>query len=142
MRDQIAAMEAQLARAQADLDKASNAATAAKSGHSSTSSHLRPNGYVRQQYPSRPDSRASTVYGDHRATTPTAQPNGKYYNPSARASPSPQPSVWSSMHAPTARRGPIQTLSRASSNYRSQIPSPTPSNVSAAPTLGDDGWYS
>ncbi|KAI0693660.1 hypothetical protein BC835DRAFT_1352949 [Cytidiella melzeri] len=143
LRDQIAAMEAQLARAQADLDKANSAVAAAKSAHSSTPSNVRQNGYARQQYPSRPDSRASTAFGDHRAATPTAQINGKRYTPNIRPSSPPQPSVWHSMHAPAARRGEsIRTSSRPQSNYRSQIPSPTPSNVSAAPTLGDDGWYS
>ncbi|KAI0089817.1 hypothetical protein BDY19DRAFT_889029 [Irpex rosettiformis] len=141
LRDQIAAMEAQLARVQADADKANNAIAATKTVNSTAALHTRPNGYARPQYPSRPDSRASTAYGDQRATTPTAQTNGKYYAPSARASP--QPSVWASMHAPSARRGEsIRAMARPQSNYRSQIPSPTPSNISAAPTLGDDGWYS
>ena len=135
-------MEAQLARAQADVDKANNTIAATKNAHLATTSHTRPNGYSRQQYSSRPDSRASTVYEDHRATTPTAQTNGKYYVPSPRAPSPPPPSVWASMHAPAARREPMRTLARPQSNYRSQIPSPTPSNVSAAPTLGEDGWYS
>jgi hypothetical protein len=134
-------MEAQLARAQADVDKANNTAMV-KSTHSLTSSYTRQNGYSRQQYPTRPDSRASTIYNG-RAMTPTAQTNGKYYTPSTRPSSPPQPSVWQSMHAPTARKAESSRPSnRLQSNYRSQIPSPTPSTVSAAPTLGDDGWYS
>ncbi|KAI0693648.1 hypothetical protein BC835DRAFT_1063248 [Cytidiella melzeri] len=41
----------------------------------------------------RPDSRASTAFGDHRAATPTAQINEKCYTPSIWPSSPPQPLV-------------------------------------------------
>ena len=85
------------------------------------------------------------MFVDSRVPTPTGQSNGKSADPT-------QQSVWDSMHAPirapSARRDePIRLpmtprALRPQAYYRPQIPSPTPSNVSAAPTLGDDGWWS
>lgn len=151
LRDQIAALEAQLARARTEAasDQAKAAASAKPTNgitsHSLVSSRTRQNGYTHLSHtPSRPDSRASTIYGDSRVVTPSAQPN---YGSNIRAASPQQPSVWNSIHAPTARRDePIRLpvtpkAVRPHQYYRAQIPSPTPSNVSAAPTLGNDGWW-
>lgn len=152
LRDQIAALEAQMARVQADADRVKKATSKAPNGLSpkpNIPSRSRSNGYTHISHtPTRPDSRASTVYGDSRVVTPTAHMNGGSYTPSIRASSPAQPSVWDSIHAPNARReDPIRLPMtpkgvRSHSYYRPQIPSPTPSNVSAAPTLGEDGWWS
>lgn len=106
--------------------------------------YLGGNGNGNARAPARPDSRASTIYNETRAVTPTAQ-----YKPSREPvvrSATPQQSVWDSIHAPrsTAASGPVtpQVNKKSHGYYRPQIPSPTPSNVSAAPTLGNDGWWS
>ncbi|KIP04050.1 hypothetical protein PHLGIDRAFT_211829 [Phlebiopsis gigantea 11061_1 CR5-6] len=149
LRDQIASLEAQLARSRAEADQA-KAAVSVKptngiTSHSLVSSRIRQNGYTHLSHtPSRPDSRASTIYNDSRAATPSAQPN---YGTNTRTASPQQPSVWNSIHAPTARRDDPARLPvtpkavRPHQYYRAQIPSPTPSNVSAAPTLGNDGWW-
>lgn len=162
---------------QAEADKATSAASTKASHNGFPAPKARPqvqtqaaaprtrqNGYTRTPHtPARPDSRASTVFGDNgRAQTPTLQTNGartysqhSHYAASINRAPSPPPSVWDSMHAPKARRNePIRLPmtpkvggggaggGRTQSSYfRDQAPSPTPSNVSAAPTLGDDGWW-
>ncbi|KAJ3556404.1 hypothetical protein NP233_g11986 [Leucocoprinus birnbaumii] len=113
--------------------------------------------------PTRPDSRASTIY-TNRSATPTRRVSN-YAASSVAGTTPPQPSVWDSMHAP---RGPVKTPSlstvhaptgryptsiglgrggvRNSPSYRSNLnparqPSPAASVVSNAPTLGDDGWW-
>lgn len=146
-------MEAQLARARAETDQAKAAASTKTingvSTHPYVSSRARQNGYTHLSHtPSRPDSRASTAYGDSRVVTPSLQHNGSHYTPpNIRAASPPQPSVWDSIHAPAARRDePIRLpmtpkAVRPHQYYRPQIPSPTPSTVSVAPTLGDDGWW-
>ncbi|KAF8257860.1 hypothetical protein EI94DRAFT_1692001 [Lactarius quietus] len=104
--------------------------------------------------PARPDSRTSirtsTVYPS-RATTPTAV-NGR------RADTPPQTSVYDSIHAPMNRKATTGTATPRRSAFAlpasryeaswtsaslsaSRVASPTPSVVSVAPTLGDDGWY-
>jgi len=143
LRDQIAALEAQVARLQAETDQANKAAAAAKVVQPKAR-YQNGNGTTRP--PARPDSRASTVYNEEdRSVTPT----GQYMIKSEPMRPrpvTPQQSVWDSIHAP--RRGMPTTApvtpqaKKARGYYRPQIPSPTPSNVSAAPTLGDDGWWS
>jgi hypothetical protein len=147
LRDQIASLEAQLARSRAEADQAKAAAAAAKSTngsstHASIPSRPRQNGYTHVTHtPARPDSRASTIYNASRAVTPVAQPNGNHYALSARASSPPAPSVWDSIHAPTARVPTALWSKTSRARPQARIPSPTPSTVSAAPTLGDDGWY-
>lgn len=145
LRDQIASLEAQLARARAETDQAKAAATKSTNGastHAHIPSRIRQNGYTHASHtPARPDSRASTVYGDSRVVTPSATHNGSHYTPSIQGISPAQPSVWDSIHAPTARQPVTPKAVRAHSYYRPQIPSPTPSTVSAAPTLGDDGWW-
>ncbi|KAH9921301.1 uncharacterized protein B0H18DRAFT_1121452 [Fomitopsis serialis] len=145
LRDQIAALEAQVARLQAETDQANKAAAAAKVVQPKAR-YQNGNGNGTARPPARSDSRASTVYNDEdRSVTPTGQYMIK--SEPMRARPvTPQQSVWDSIHAP--RRGMPTTApatpqaKKARGYYRPQIPSPTPSNVSAAPTLGDDGWWS
>ncbi|KZT08936.1 uncharacterized protein LAESUDRAFT_647961 [Laetiporus sulphureus 93-53] len=136
LRDQIAALEAQVARLQAETDQAKKTAASATSLQSNARYQ---NGHGRTFIPPRSASRASTVYGESRSGTPNAHLNGSHASITGKTTP--QPSVWDSIHAPRPS-GPISMpqAKRSSSYYRS--PSPTPSNVSAAPTLGDDGWWS
>lgn len=125
LREQVSSLEAQVARLQGELEKASMPAPLT----------------VRnvQNGTARPSSRASTVYGPSRSATPVAV-NGR----GAGAMSPPQTSVWDSIHAPRPYRngGPMAAKAKPSAYYRRQIPSPTPSTVSAAPTLGEDGWWS
>lgn len=160
---QIATLESSVSRLQAELEKAKampsrpEPVAVYQNGHGTS--------------PPRPDSRASTAFGGSpgpwdRAGTPVARING---NSSARSDTPPTSSVWDSMHAPkTAREsihapkakprepihapkavprpryphlGPAATKSRSPS-YMQRAASPTPSTVSAAPTQGDDGWWS
>ncbi|OBZ79888.1 hypothetical protein A0H81_00129 [Grifola frondosa] len=140
LRDQIASLEAQVARLQAEVDQSKKAAAALQAP-------LYQNGHSHP--PPRPDSRASTIYGESRGSTPLSQYNGVRGSSNVQVLTPPQPSVWDSIHAPNARHeNPIRIqmtpkAKRLTLNqyYRPQIPSPTPSNVSAAPTLGDDGWW-
>ncbi|KAI0327259.1 hypothetical protein GY45DRAFT_1437070 [Cubamyces sp. BRFM 1775] len=135
LRDQIASLEGQVARLQAEVDKAKKSTT--------TTSVLQPiaryqNGQTHP--PPRPDSRASTIYNQSRAATPKAQLNGNGTTTDVRVSTPPQPSVRDSIHAPWRQAAALSTKGfRQSPYYRA--PSPTPSTVSAAPTLGDDGWW-
>ena len=176
LRDQIAALEAQTARLQAETDAAKKAAAASLSAAPTPRLPLRQNGFTTSipttNTPSRPESR-STVFVDSRVPTPTGQLSLSASNVQM-VKEQPQESVWDSIHAPTARRGvgnrngngngggeePIRLpmtpkaarrdLGRAvvgrtaagAAYARPPLASPTPSNVSAAPTLGDDGWWS
>lgn len=138
MRNQVSTLEVHVARLEADVAKADHAAVPVSA-------------YVNGQTLSpRPDSRASTAYGVSRSGNPVARVNGS----SIRSNTPPTSSVWDSMHAPQSMHaaqithtprysylGPSTPKARHSS-YRSQIPSPTPSTVSLAPTQGDDGWWS
>ncbi|TFY56879.1 hypothetical protein EVJ58_g7367 [Rhodofomes roseus] len=139
LRDQIAALEAQVARLQAETDQANKAAAAAKVVQPKARYQ---NGNGNGHTAARPDSRASTAYTEKdRSVTPTAQ----YIKSEPLRPVTPQQSVWDSIHAP--RRGTTMAPATPQAKkprgyYRPQIPSPTPSNVSAAPTLGDDGWWS
>ena len=162
----MASLEEQVARLQAEADQAKKAAAAAQAQVQAqgsvptpptSSTRPRQNGYKRlvgggssSNSLARPDSRASmsTINSDARAPTPTAPTQSK-----KNGNASPRESVWDSIHAPAARRdNPIRLPTtpkarganayRGGSYYRPQIPSPTPSNVSAAPTLGGDGWWS
>ncbi|KAI0043626.1 hypothetical protein FA95DRAFT_1563095 [Auriscalpium vulgare] len=125
LRDQIAALEAKVARLQAD--------------------HAAPKKAAHAHSPPRPDSRASTIYPS-RAATPTAA-NGRSL--SRRTNTPPQTSVWDSMHAPKQQPryphlgpGAPRAHPRGVPAYaRPSIPSPTMSVVSLAPTQGDDGWW-
>lgn len=140
LRDQIAALEAQVARLRAETDQANKAAAAAKVAQPKARyTNGNSNGNGTSRVPVRPDSRASTIYNNSRAVTPTAYKSSR--EPVVRSE-TPQQSVWHSIHAP--RNGGLvtpQVKEKAHRPYRPQIPSPTPSNVSAAPTRASDGWY-
>jgi len=152
LRDQIAAMEESMARMRAETDQANKkAATAtaavstAATSRSALPSRLRQNGYTPPI--TRPESRASTVFGDSRVTTPTPPTNGTHTAPSIRPASPVQPSVWDSVHAPRNGRNMIRApvtpkAKKPVQPFYPRAPSPTPSNVSAAPTLGNDGWWS
>lgn len=134
LRDQVAALEARVAQLQAG--GAARPKMAAKVAASS---------------PPRPDSRASTVYPSRSATpTAAASTNGR------RADTPPQTSVYDSIHAPLNRKAAVAATppsrrsvfgsskydwSASASVTARRVASPTPSVVSVAPTLGDDGWY-
>ena len=108
------------------------------------------NGKAYSHPPPRPDSRASTIYNQSRAGTPKAQHNGTTND--VRAVTPPQPSVRDSIHAPWRASSSLATPVTPKTRYTAapqfrrngsfRAPSPSPSVVSAAPTLGDDGWWS
>ncbi|KZT24681.1 hypothetical protein NEOLEDRAFT_1093966 [Neolentinus lepideus HHB14362 ss-1] len=129
LRDQVSSLEAQVARLQGELEKTASAPAPL------TVQNVQ-NGTARSV------SRASTVYGPSRSSTPVAV-NGKAGSRTGVISP-PQTGVWESMHAPRPYRNavPVTPKGRQSQYYRPQIASPTPSTVSLAPTLGEDGWWS
>lgn len=141
LRDQIAALEGQVARLQAEVDKAKKPTNVLQPVARYQNGQSHP--------PPRPDSRASTVYNQSRAGTPKAQYNGTTSD--VRVATPPQPSVRDSIHAPW-RHGAMPTPVTPKSRYTApsynnyhrgyRAPSPTPSAVSAAPTLGEDGWWS
>lgn len=157
VREQIAALEAKCLRLQNELEKANNAAKLVVS-----STPFRPHNGV--NHPPRPDSRASTVSLANRRIAPA----GNSQTVPSKFSSSPQPSVWDSMHAPSTnghhRNGqnkwesnPMHSPSgrypdiapstpkprrQVYNQYQRDAPSPTPSVVSAAPTMREDGWWS
>ncbi|KAH9855781.1 hypothetical protein C2E23DRAFT_750718 [Lenzites betulinus] len=135
LRDQIASLEGQVARLQAEVEKPKKSATVLQP----VARYQNGNGKMHNP-PPRPDSRASTVYNQSRAGTPKAQYNGTTND--VRVATPPQPSVRDSIHAPWRQSGALPTMSKGMrANPYFRVPSPTPSNVSAAPTLGDDGWW-
>ncbi|KAH8981991.1 hypothetical protein EDB86DRAFT_3106937 [Lactarius hatsudake] len=133
LRDQVAVLEARVAQLQARSRKTTTTTSSSS--------------------PPRPDSRTSTVYPS-RAATPTAASAGVN---GRRADTPPQTSVYDSIHAPLNRKAVAVATPRrsvfaaAASRYdwspaaaasaARRVASPTPSVVSVAPTLGDDGWY-
>ncbi|KAI0735960.1 hypothetical protein C8Q76DRAFT_668735 [Earliella scabrosa] len=135
LRDQNAALEAQIARLQAEVDKAKKASNVLQPVTRYQNGKTHP--------PPRPDSRASTIYNQSRAGTPKAPHNGTTND--VRVVTPPQPSVRDSIHAPWRQPtmpAPVTPKSRYTPTYRGfRAPSPTPSVVSAAPTLGEDGWW-
>ncbi|KAI0668722.1 hypothetical protein C8Q78DRAFT_979228 [Trametes maxima] len=130
LRDQIASLEGQVARLQAEVDKVKKTPNVLQPAPRYQNGKTHP--------PPRPDSRASTVYNQSRAATPKAQVNGTTTD--VRVATPPQPSVRDSIHAPWRQPAPL-TAKGIRSNPYFRAPSPTPSTVSAAPTLGDDGWW-
>ena len=145
LQEQINTLEGKNKQLQTDLIQAQQK-VAAPAGHLS-------NG--KSNHYDRPSSRASTVLVDY--------PNGNGRSPGTdgTATPPAEKSVWDSVHAPKssepyqpsyqaktpARRYPnlgVTAAKSARSTYPSyrRAASPTPSVVSVAPTLGDDGWYS
>ncbi|KDR84748.1 hypothetical protein GALMADRAFT_233069 [Galerina marginata CBS 339.88] len=158
LRDQMTALESKCVLLQKELEKANAAKLSAPSP-----TPFRPQANGNAHPPPRPDSRTSTIY-DPRIEASNRRISS--YS-SARSMTSTQsvnqPSVWDSMHAPAATNGqskwaapppmhtPVSRYSnlapttpkqhRPSYNQYQRGPSPTPSNVSAAPTQGDDGWW-
>ena len=125
LRDQVAALEEQVARLE------SGGATLVTPVVSAPTV----NGYKFVQ-PSRSESRASTVYHHSGSSTPTRTqltPNG----------------VWNSMHNPYRATGthPRMLNGKGSSTPKhstagTRPPSPTASVASTAPTVDEDGWWS
>ena len=97
----------------------------------------------------------NTNHRNSRASTPTppAKPGRRELPISSLATPesdndAPVTSTWDSMHAPKASRGRAKGQEYLVSNsryptelVRRSTASPTPSIVSNAPTLQDDGWW-
>lgn len=157
LQQQIVSLESKCAHLQGELEKAnagrlSSAAPTFRPRTNGTASHP----------PPRPDSRASTIY-DGRNEASNRRMSSYSSARSLAAPPSGhEPSVRDSMHAPsngarewgqTPLRTPVSRYSSlAPATPKAQYaapyqqyargPSPTPSTVSAAPTQGDDGWWS
>lgn len=152
LRDQISALESQLGRLEAELSKP-RVQTLPTVTNLPSYGRLAP---VKNTSPPRPDSRASTVFGGDRSRTPVGRANGTQLT---RSDTPPQSSVWDSMHAPkqqwhsnlgstpsyVRRAAPTSSYrpqSVASTYMAQSVPSPTPSTVSLAPTVDDEGWWS
>ena len=133
LRDQVAALEEQVARLKAaEAPKVSVVAPTAITPAT--------NGYKFER-PVRSESRASTVYLESRSATPV---NTK----STRAQLASN-GVWNSMHNPYRANGVphrmpdgngSNTLKR--NGVETRPPSPTASVVSTAPTIDEEGWWS
>ena len=91
---------------------------------------------MRKDNYSRAPSRASTNYNEPQ----TPRLNGRALN----SSPDPATSTWDSMHAPKGYYAAGPTTPRIGRGLpnRMNAVSPSPSVVSVAPTVGEDGWYS
>jgi hypothetical protein len=135
LKDQVAHLEGQLAKLQLSVQQPTPIPNGKpKAPPTPTATIRRP---MAQPATARVPSPASTVYANSRSATPVG----------FRASTPQEASVWDSMHAP--RRHPNvgvatppsnpRPVSRARPSFRA--PSPTPSVVSNAPTLGNDGWW-
>ncbi|KAL4069243.1 hypothetical protein J3A83DRAFT_4096297 [Scleroderma citrinum] len=144
LRDQVAGLEGQVARLEAELAKAKAQTPPVVNNHPIfTKQTLAPS---KDTSPPRPDSRASTLYGD-RSRTPVARCDS---NKQPRSD-TPPTSVWDSMHAPKQRYpsvgrayvpSPYSHSARSTRSYYTQsIASPTPSTVSLTPTVDAEGWY-
>ncbi|KAG0703038.1 hypothetical protein DFH29DRAFT_998824 [Suillus ampliporus] len=168
LRDQVANLEAQVARLQTDLSKAkatpapsiASSYTKFSGGHTESiaSSYTKfSSGHT--ESPPRPDSRSSTVFSGDRSRTPIAQINGSHI-PRNDTPPQSSPSVRDSMHAPRKYphlgpgvpatpqpRRPIgsyrpQSVVSYTSQYAPRsVASPTPSTISTV-SVDEDGWYS
>ncbi|KAF9451764.1 hypothetical protein P691DRAFT_756971 [Macrolepiota fuliginosa MF-IS2] len=172
MRETITALENKVRTMQTELEKKASAPSAPAPVPApvptpiptSNYRHSATNGYTHND-PTRPDSRASTIY-NNRSATPTRRISS-YAASSVAGTTPPQPSVWDSMHAPrTSTITPVKypTLSsvhaptgrypssigrgtpKTVASYRSsftpaRVASPAMSVVSNAPTLREDGWY-
>ncbi|KAI9451537.1 hypothetical protein F5148DRAFT_1290056 [Russula earlei] len=116
LRDQVAALEAHVTQLQAST------LLATKSSSAKVVSS-----------PPRPDSRTSTIRTS-RSATPTKTVEARIT----------KTSVWDSMHAPMVvgkRQGSLPRGRFVKRDWPSRVASPTPSVVSVAPTLGEDGWW-
>lgn len=143
LREQVAMLEAQVARLEADFSKARNHNPVNVPKHTPYAKKA-PVPSQDISPPPRPDSRASTIY-TNRSRTPVARDD---IQPGSDTPP--QASVWDSMHAPRQRYpqlGPGRASSPYSyrssrSNFRQSVASPTPSTVSLTPTVDAEGWWS
>ncbi|KAF8971587.1 hypothetical protein BDZ97DRAFT_1787214 [Flammula alnicola] len=157
-REQITALESKCILLQNELEKAN----AAKLSSAASAVPFRPRTNGNMHPPPRPDSRASTIY-DGRSDANRRISSYSSARSITSPNPGPETSVWDSMHAPANNNGtskwstgPIHTPSSRYANLAPSTPkphrtsyaqyqrgpSPTPSTVSAAPTQGDDGWWS
>lgn len=142
LREQVAMLEAQVARLEVDLSKARNHNRVNVPKHTPYAEKA-PIPSQDASPPPRPDSRASTIYTD-RSRTPVGRDDRQ-----PRSDTPPQASVWDSMHAPRQRyprlgpeRATYTPLARSTrSSFRQSIASPTPSTVSLTPSKHSDGWY-
>jgi hypothetical protein len=144
LRDQVATLEQRLARMQVEVDEAKKTSALA----TPKMSNGKANGTVLRT--PRPESRSSTIYSQNHIKTPTT--NGRPASPASTVRtatpPAYQPSVRDSMHAPKrypSNLGIVTPQARRphlAAYYQRSAPSPTPSVVSNAPTLGEDGWWS
>lgn len=151
LRDQVAALEARVSQ-QLQLNNGSAAHWAAKTAASIPTTYTSTSTTAASSPPPRPDSRASTIYPS-RTATPTASLLDSHYRAST-----PPTSVYDSMHAPRAstvgssgweqlkQQGSVsvpRSRFAAQQDWRmhSRVASPTPSVVSAVPTLSHDGWF-
>lgn len=147
LRDQITALESKCVLLQTELEKASTRKLSA------LPAPFRPRTNGNSHPPSRPDSRASTIY-EPRGDTPTRSINSYSSPRSVVSAQAPETSVWDSMHAPVSQNKWAQTPVARYSNLPPSTPqahrpysqyprkpSPTPSTVSVTPTQGDDGWW-
>jgi hypothetical protein len=137
LKDQVAAMEGQLAQLKVAMQQQQPAFTTP-----AKRSTMR-NGTHNSSYAGAPNGRAvsptSTAYGPSRSTTPVGN---------SPAVAGPQPSVWDSMHAPKTGGYPASLAPGSgrrpqpmhAPSYRAA--SPAASVVSVAPTEGADGWWS
>lgn len=132
LRDQVAALEEQVARLKAEASKPPIATPPATTPAT--------NGYKFEQ-PSRSESRASTVYVESRSTTPVnTRP--------ARAQLASN-GVWNSMHNPYRANGVPHRMPNGNGSNTSKrngvdirSPSPAASVASTAPTVDEEGWWS
>ena len=129
LRDQVAALEEQVARLKAEGSKPPIATP--------PSTTPATNGYKFEQ-PSRSESRASTVYVESRSTTPVnTRP--------ARAQLASN-GVWNSMHNPYRANGVPHRMPNGNGSKRNgadiRSPSPAASVASTAPTVDEEGWWS
>ncbi|KAI5991309.1 hypothetical protein F5J12DRAFT_907508 [Pisolithus orientalis] len=142
LREQVAMLEAQVARLEVDLSKARNHNRVNVPKHTPYAEKA-PIPSQDASPPPRPDSRASTIYTD-RSRTPVGRDDRQ-----PRSDTPPQASVWDSMHAPRQRyprlgpeRATYTPLARSTrSSFRQSVASPTPSTVSLTPSKHSDGWY-
>ncbi|KAJ3767389.1 hypothetical protein FB446DRAFT_675383 [Lentinula raphanica] len=152
LRDEISALESKTRILQTELEKAKVSQRIISNTRSKAS-----NGSIYAL--SRPESRLSSVYTERSVT-----PNGRSPSTGSITPPNNTTSVWDSIHAPSAAptnngrfgtkptvhapagRYP-QSLSRGASRHplqysRASVASPTPSTVSLAPTVDEEGWWS
>lgn len=176
LREQIVALETKITLMQSQLSNALDQARAARSvtntpatpspapapaRYNNGNGNGNANGYGTRASYSRPDSRASTAYGDRDSDRTPPPRNGTLWDSMHNPANANRAKAQTQSHAPVFKAPPTahpqsrysQTSHSVRSTARTPLqnnrqlatmspPSPTPSNVSLAPTLGDDGWWS